>query len=182
MPGLHLNLVLSLPPPPPSLASPPPSPLAPLPSSPFSLFPIPICLYPSQCSKSPSKCLKFSTTFIGDNLSGTTAPTVDNCAKVTAPYWPNPNKPYYTPADPADWAARTDLCADVPFVPHGQTAKPDIYPFFYAPLNTTDFPTACYWLERSLAFDTPLNKFAAVFKVGKAAGFGWANANGYCAE
>ena len=141
-------------------------------------------LCPKTGEAALTKCLKLSTAFLGPNLAGTPPPTYANCPNGTVKpdYLPYPGKPYYTPANQALWAPRSAQCEeDVPFVPQGVSAKPDIMPFFYAPINTTIFPTGCDWQSKGLAFGgINLETLQAMFDQGVAEGQGWADQHGYC--
>jgi hypothetical protein len=143
-------------------------------------------LCPKTGEAALTKCLKLSTAFLGPNLAGTLPPTTANCPVVLPPdYLPYPGKPYYTPANQALWAPRNVQCvagADggVPFVLQGISAKPDIMPFFHAPLPTNAFPTGCVWLGSALDFGINPTKFAVMYAQGVAEGYGWADQHGYC--
>lgn len=144
------------------------------------------------CAKAPSKCLKLSTTFMGPNLRGTLPPTSDNCKALSAPnYLPYPGKPYYVPADRSSWTLPQFGCADpaakeaakattTPFVVQGVTAKPDIYPAFYAPLPSV-FASGCTWLEAASKPDLVSDELDQMYQHGYASGLGWADKHGYCA-
>lgn len=150
----------------------------------------PIAFFFLQTSSSSSR--PHSHFFLGPDLRGTTYPTPQNCPVAIPPnYWPYPDKPYWTPTpsqwkyrEPA-WPANSTVCADpqgpvaAPFVAQGVTAKPDIYPFFYAPLPA-DFSSGCDWLSLGLDAERTLNLLDAIYAVGYAAAQGWAKEQGYC--
>jgi hypothetical protein len=138
------------------------------------------------------ECLKVSTTFLGPNLRGTTPATPANCVSVTAtnnvPYI---GKPYYTPADQSLWTLPQGQCAvasqkaavgaaTTPFVAQGVSAKPDIHPFFYAPLPTA-IASGCDWLALSSNPAPTTAEVQAQYQHGIDSALGWADAHGYCA-
>lgn len=67
-----------------------------------------------------------------------------------------------------------------PLVAQGVTAKPDIHPFFYAPLPAL-IADSCEWLKESSIPSTNLAVLDALFEHGVESGLGWASAQGYCA-
>ena len=141
-----------------------------------------------------NECLKVSTTFLGPDLRGTPPATPATCPAVTAPNTvPNLGKPYYTPADASLWTLPQGSCAvpaqaaavgatpgAVPLLAQGVSAKPDIHPFFYAPLPTA-IASACDWLALSSNPTPTPAEVQAQYQHGIDSALGWADAHGYCA-